>query len=217
MPREYFCKQLLVVEKILGTLVGKNALDVGAGLGMGMKAMALRGMNVYGIEASQSFYRKAIEKMGIPKDRLDCKSIEDADYAENSFDFVNFSAVLEHFYDPSACVANAMRWLKPGGVLFIEVPSADFLVTTMLNFYVKITGSDYISNISPMHPPFHLYEFLLKTFEEHSKVNGNLYSIAQSEYVPCTAYMPRWIDKLFIWLMLRTARGMQLSIYLKKN
>lgn len=217
IPKGYFSTELNNVKKLLGTLKDKKALDVGAGLGMGMKAMEQHGMNTYGIEASIPFYERAIEKTGISKERLKCESIEEVDYEENSFDFVNFGAVLEHFYNPSECVLKAMKWLKPGGILFIEVPSSNFLVTKMLNAYYKITGSDYVSHISPMHQPFHLHEFLVKSFEEHSKINNNLYTIAQYKYEPCTAYMPKFIDKLFIWFMAKTNKGMQLCIYLKKN
>jgi hypothetical protein len=110
-----------------------------------------------------------------------------------------------------------MSWLKPGGILFIEVPSSNYLVTKLLNLYYKLTGSDYVSNISPMHQPFHLYEFLKSTFEAHSALHNNLYSIAHCVYEPCTAYMPGIVDKLFKWYMKQTNTGMQLCIYLRKN
>ena len=217
MPAGYFKKELNELKNLLGSLSGKKALDVGAGLGMGMIAMQQEGMDVYGIEASVPFYERAIEKMNISTERLKCESIEDVEYEPGSFDFVNFGAVLEHFYNPSDCVLKAMKWLKPGGILFIEVPSSNYLVTKMLNMYYKLTGSDYVSHISPMHQPFHLHEFLLKSFLEHSKINNNLYSVPYCKYEPCTAYMPKLLNKLFIWYMKKTNKGMQLCIYLKKN
>jgi SAM-dependent methyltransferase len=40
-----------------------------------------------------------------------------------SFDGVVFSHVLEHLVDPVAAVRSAAKLLKPGGVLFCEVPN----------------------------------------------------------------------------------------------
>jgi len=54
-----------------------------------------------------------------------------------------------------------MSWLKTDGIMHIEVPSSDWLIARLLNFYYKIRGLDYVTNISPMHEPFHLYEFAL--------------------------------------------------------
>jgi SAM-dependent methyltransferase len=49
--------------------------------------------------------------------------IADAPYSEESFDVVTLWAVLEHVYDPSRMLAQAHRFLKPGGVLIILVPN----------------------------------------------------------------------------------------------
>lgn len=217
MPAGYFKAELDQLESIIGDLRNKKALDIGAGLGLGMVAMQLRGMDVYGIEASVPFYKRAIEKMNISKDKLKCELIENTDYKSNSFDFVNFGAVLEHFYDPSECILKGMRWLKQGGIMYIEVPSSNYLVTKLLNKYYRIRGMSYVSNLSPMHPPFHLHEFLEKSFITHSVNNKNLYSIVRCKYIPCTAYMPGILDKLLIWYMEKTKTGMQLCIFLKKN
>lgn len=217
VPGGFFNRELDELEGLMGSLKNKKALDVGTGLGIGMIPMQERGMDVYGIEASVPFYERAIEKMNIPKEKLQCVTIEEAEFEKESFDFVNFGAVLEHFYDPSACILRGMNWLKPGGYMFIEVPSSNYLVTKWLNRYYKLTGSDYVSHISPMHQPYHLYEFLLECFVAHAKINNNLYSIAYYRYEPFTAYMPGWLDKILVWYMKKTNKGMQLCIYLRKN
>ena len=78
---------------------------------------------------------------------------------------------------------------------------------------VLATGSDYVTNICPMHVPYHLYEFTPASFERHGAGAG--YGIAFREYYPCTAYAPRWLDPLFIRVMEWTRTGMQLAIWLE--
>jgi 2-polyprenyl-3-methyl-5-hydroxy-6-metoxy-1,4-benzoquinol methylase len=43
-------------------------------------------------------------------------------FPEAHFDFITFGAVLEHLYDPSMSIHKAMSWLKPSGIMHIEVP-----------------------------------------------------------------------------------------------
>ena len=42
--------------------------------------------------------------------------------ADNSVDTVVLQAVIEHLEEPDAAVAEAWRVLKPGGVLYVEMP-----------------------------------------------------------------------------------------------
>ena len=52
-----------------------------------------------------------------------------------------------------------MKWLKPGGIVHIEVPSKHF-INKLVNIYYRLIGTNYLL-ISAMHTPFHLYEFSL--------------------------------------------------------
>jgi 2-polyprenyl-3-methyl-5-hydroxy-6-metoxy-1,4-benzoquinol methylase len=195
-------------------LRGLMALDIGAGIGKGMVALARAGFDAYGVEPSPDFRQRAIEGMGITAERLHLTAVEDAVFEDEFFDFVTFSAVLEHVYDPAAAITRAMRWLKTGGLMHIEVPSSAYLASTLMRFFYRATGSDYVINICPMHVPYHLYEFTPVSFERHSEAGG--YRIAFSTYYPCTAYAPRWLDPLLIRLMQWTRTGMQLEIWLQK-
>ena len=47
-------------------------------------------------------------------------------------------------------------------------------------------GTNYVTNLSPMHVPYHLYEFDLKSFELNAKKLG--YEIAHFEYFVCNIY-----------------------------
>jgi len=56
------------------------------------------------------------------------------EFSENRFDLITISHVLEHVVDPVGTVSELVRLLKPGGVLFIEVPhESDATVRHLVN------------------------------------------------------------------------------------
>lgn len=194
---------------------GSKVLDIGAGLGKAMIAFEKKGYDVYGIEPSKPFYDMAINKMGIKSDKLKLSMIEDCEYDDNSFDVILFTAVLEHLYEPSEIINKVMKWLKPNGLLFIEVPSSKWAVNKLINFIYKLRGLAYVGNLSPMHNPYHLYEFSEKSFEFHSKKNG--YKIADYKFNICQTFLPKIFDPLLRWYMKKTDTGMELVIWLRKD
>ena len=174
-----------------------------------------QGFDAYGLEPSETFHERAISKMGINADRLKLSMVEEADYPENFFDFISFGVVLEHLYDPSSAIKKAIQWLKPNGVIHIEVPSADWLINKIINTYYKAIGSDYVANLSPMHEPYHLYEFSLQSFKQNAKLNN--YEVAFHEYFVCQTFMPKIADYFLKPYMRRTNKGMQLCVWLRKT
>lgn len=202
-------------DKLVGIKSGMRALDIGAGFGKHMIAMEKSGFDTYGIEASESFYERAISQNNINKEKLKLAKIEDVEFPENYFDFIFFGAVLEHLYDPSAAITNSLIWLKPKGVIYVQVPSSKWLVGKLINLFYKIRCINYVGNLSPMHEPFHLFEFSLKTFQQHAIKNN--YSIIHHEYAVCKTYMPKYSDFILKPLMKRTNTGMELYIWLQKN
>jgi 2-polyprenyl-3-methyl-5-hydroxy-6-metoxy-1,4-benzoquinol methylase len=215
MDDRYFHGEIKTLKSLRSFKVGDKALDIGAGLGKCMIALTQAGFDTYGIEPSQPFYERAIQKMNIGIDKLKPTAIEESEFPDNYFEFITFGAVLEHLYDPGSSIVKSLTWLKPGGVVHIEVPSSDWLINKILNIYYKIKGLDYVANISPMHEPFHLYEFSLKSFQEHAKENN--YQIIHHEYYVAQTYMPKILDTVLVPFMQFSNTGMQLSVWLKKN
>ncbi len=213
---EYFKRQIEEAKKILNFLPGMKALDVGAGLGKAMNAMKLEGFDVYGIEPSPNFRDKAIEWLKIPEEKLALASAEEAEFLENQFDFITFGAVFEHLYHPEAILKRVIKWLKPGGIVHIEVPSATHLVPKIVNAFYKLRGTNYVTHLSPMHAPFHLYEYTLKSFEEASK-RLNLTNINHYFDVCTIFFLPGFTKPFLKKYMEITNTGMQLTVYLKKN
>ena len=212
---DYFQTEIKRAKELVPFRAGMRSLDIGAGLGKQMLALTKAGYDAFGLEASAQFHERAISRMGIDRSRLRLGGLEDTEYPENEFDLISFGAVLEHLYDPSASIIKAMRWLKPGGVMHIEVPSSDWLIGKFINLYYRLTGTDYVGNLSPMHEPYHLHEFSLRSFELHSNQHG--YLIAHHEYYVCQTYMPAILDPLLKTYMARTNTGMQLCVWLRKT
>ena len=213
---DYFSHQINEALELLSHHEEMKALDIGAGIGKAMKSLESKGFKTYGLEPSKSFYGRAIEIMNIPKDRLILSSVEDAEYEDDQFDFITFGAVFEHLYEPSYCLSKALKWLKKDGIIQIEVPSSKWLMPTFMNFYFKLAGTNYVTNLSPMHSPFHVYEFDIKSFEELSKKLN--FSIVKQRVEVCSIYhVPKFLQPLLKWYMKKTNKGMQLTVFLRKN
>jgi SAM-dependent methyltransferase len=225
-PEDYWTKEYLQVEEsVCSGMIEKfkllikkendlKFLDIGAGFGIHMKAMQNAGFDAYGIEPSKTFCDFAISKNHIPEEKIINAGIENADFKENFFDFIYFGAVLEHLYKPSEALNTAIKWLKPGGLIYINVPSTKWLIAKMVNFQYKIRLRNYVCNISPMHAPFHLYEFSLKSFNLNAKINN--YNIVYHDYSVCETFLPKVFDKVMKKIMHTTNTGMELNIWLKK-
>lgn len=213
---DYFWHEVNTLKKLLPFEPGQKALDIGAGIGKAMISLTKAGYDVYGFEPSVPFHERAIAKMGISQDRLKLGMIEEVDYDANFFDFITFGAVLEHLYHPAQSIEKALQWLKPGGIIQIEVPSSRHLIPKIINLYYKLIGTNYVTNISPMHEPFHLYEYGFKSFEELAKRLG--FEIAFHEYYVASIYhIPKPLHPVLKSYMKRTNTGMQLAIWLRKK
>lgn len=191
-----------------------KVLDIGAGLGKGMIAFNNAGFQAYGIEPSMPFYQRAVDVMGVDSNKIKCVSIEDAVFENDFFDFISFGAVLEHLPDPSLAILKAIQWLKPGGIIRIEVPSSNWLIPRIVNTIYKLKAMPYVTNISPMHEPYHLYEFSKDAFEFHAKCNK--YHVIGVEYYICNSFMPKIFDPVLRPLMKHTNTGMEICVWIKK-
>lgn len=188
-----------------------TALDIGVGLGKATKSLAVAGFEVWGCEPSEQFRAKAIEIMELDEQRIQLSTVEDAEYPPAYFDFITFGAVLEHIYDPKAALDKALGWLKPGGVIQVEVPNSDWLIARLVNRYFRLRGTNYVTNISPMHPPFHLYEFTLDSFKDFS-IAEHWFQACNPVHVPTAA-----LQNLFQRYMDKTNTGMQLTVFLRSR
>lgn len=193
-----------------------TVLDIGFGLGNSLVTMHAHCKEAHGIEPFRIFFDKAIEVNGSKMDtsRLQCVRFEDAVFPEGRFDFIFFEAI-QHLPDLRAGMTKALTWLKPGGILYAEVPSSDYLMNRMINIYYRLLGTDFVVDTNPMHGNFSYYAFSEKSFEENGKQLG--YSIIHHEIFPCNPPINGLPGKLLSAAMKMTGTGMQRSIWMRKD
>lgn len=131
-------------------------LDVGTGRGELLKAARDAGWQCVGIEPSPSFSEYANSFSGT---EVRCTPIEECDFQSSSFDAVILAAVLEHLYNPDETIREISRILRPGGALFLDVPNEQGLYFQVGNLYQKFCRRDWVVNLSPTFPPFHVFGF----------------------------------------------------------
>ena len=209
----YFDEQIVRFRRLWDDGRKPRALDAGAGLGKAMTSLERHGFDAFGFEPSAAFRNRALAS-GVNEDRLKLASIETAQYADGMFDLVTFGAVLEHLNDPAAALEKALGWTAEGGLIHAEVPSAKWLMARLLDRAYRMQGLDYVTRLSPMHPPFHLYEFTLEAFERHGSRVG--YSLADHRFIVCDTFLPPFLRGIASRVMNATDTGMQLEVWLRR-
>jgi SAM-dependent methyltransferase len=102
---------------------GLRLLELGSGLGDLLVEAESRGYDVTGVEYSASSVRTANERLGAA--RVLRGGIGDVSLRTEHFDVAVLADLIEHTRDPLADLRHVWRVLRPGGVLFIAVPSLD--------------------------------------------------------------------------------------------
>lgn len=99
-----------------------DLLDVGAGSGEFAYLMTQRGKTVTGIEPNKGYAAYCRDDLG-----LDVRTEHLAGnlFEAQSYDLIRLNHVLEHLNDPVRYLSMIGAWLRPGGVLYVEVPNIE--------------------------------------------------------------------------------------------
>lgn len=95
------------------------ALDVGSGTGVFLHELKKFGMKVHCIDPDKSSTKHALHTIGV--EEAFTGSIEDYPIGKN-FDLITFNKVLEHVTNPIDILKHVRSLLKPGGILYVELP-----------------------------------------------------------------------------------------------
>jgi 2-polyprenyl-3-methyl-5-hydroxy-6-metoxy-1,4-benzoquinol methylase len=132
-------------------------LDIGCYAGIFLDEAKKAGYSVMGIEPSKWAADYARNKTGA---KVIQGGWNKASLPEGQFDVVTMWDVIEHVDDPSACLKQAHRWLKPGGIAALTTHDINSL-------FARIMGKRY-----PWLMRFHLYHFSPKTISAMLAKNG---------------------------------------------
>lgn len=141
-----FAKSLRMIER-LRPMRGR-LLDVGTAGGSFLAVAKKAGWDVAGCEPNRWMCEWASEHYGLP---VVPGTIFDMKLAPNSFDVVTLWDVLEHTPDPNATLRECRRVLEPNGMLVVNYPDIESLVSHLM-------GRKWVFLLS-----VHLYYFTGKT------------------------------------------------------
>jgi len=127
--------------RIIPNAKGKRVLDVGCAGGVFGKLLGDRDKCVViGIEKELDICRRAKARIGV----VVCMDVSQGlPFRYGSVDMIIFADILEHLYDPSECVREWKKALKPGGIAIISLPNVrHFNVTIPLLIQGKFQYKD---------------------------------------------------------------------------
>ena len=99
-----------------------RALDVGCGDGRFLRLLGRhhRGLELHGIEMPGPAADRASRIAGLV---LHPGTLNSTSFDQNTFDVISLVHVIEHLADPEAALERVVRWLRPGGRLFLAFPN----------------------------------------------------------------------------------------------
>lgn len=101
---------------------GVRLFDVGAGGGETVYVGRALGYQASGAEPNEGYAAYASKELLVPVTK---GTYQDAVVAAESQDVVTMFHTVEHLEDPLGAMRAARRWLVPGGVLVVEIPSVE--------------------------------------------------------------------------------------------
>jgi len=98
-----------------------DLLDVGSGLAVFPAAMRERGWRCVALDPDARGAQHARDRADVGAVAGDFMLVD----LDKSFDLITFNKVLEHVRDPVAMLARSGGFLKPGGVVYVELPDGE--------------------------------------------------------------------------------------------
>lgn len=133
-------------------------LDIGCGMGYFLLACREAGYAVEGMDISAESAAYVQCEIGIP---VAVGTVDEVDFPPDSFDVITMWHFLEHTPDPRRYLEKARQWLKPDGVLVVDVPN--YRGTDAVKAWEQWKGWQL---------PFHLYHFTPETLKRLLAIHG---------------------------------------------
>jgi len=137
-------------------------LDIGCGQGLLLQKIGRRAhgkATLCGIDISPKLC--AIARQNNPTATIGLGDAEALTFADNSFDIIFMTEVLEHMLDYGKALSEVHRVLKPGGTFIVSVPNRDW---ASYDFYDKIRNH----SMQPVDDHYFRYAEISGLLREHS-------------------------------------------------
>jgi 2-polyprenyl-3-methyl-5-hydroxy-6-metoxy-1,4-benzoquinol methylase len=102
----------------------RRVLDVGCATGMLLERLRAGGWEVQGLDLCRESALYARGKRGIP---VFVGTLEQARFADESFEAIHFSHLIEHLPNPAGFLVEVRRILRPGGYAVVTTPNINGL------------------------------------------------------------------------------------------
>jgi SAM-dependent methyltransferase len=135
----------------------RDALEVGCADGTFLAQLSKHGWNVRGLEYNDYMIARAKHRHGLILEQSDIMSLVPG---KDAFDYIVLLHVLEHMPDPHTVLVHCIQLLKPGGLLFLELPHSpepEEVDQKTLDFYLTTT---------------HLYNYRPRSFAQRIEQAG---------------------------------------------
>ena len=137
---------LEMISKARGGAKGE-LLEIGFASGVFLRAAKAAGYRVHGLELNERNYRRVRDELGPTMHNVD---LFRANLPAGTFDVVYMRDVFEHVPEPKAMLREINRIMKPGGVVYIEVPNIDGLIYKIVKErHVCVFGFEHLNYWSP--------------------------------------------------------------------
>ncbi|MBL6995925.1 class I SAM-dependent methyltransferase [Desulfobacula sp.] len=152
-----------ILNKIKNHIPPKGSiLDLGAGDGAWVRLLRRHGFDAWGIDPFSNPDKTDFLIQG---------TLNSAEFEDEHFDVVTCFHVLEHLEDPLNEVKEALRILRPGGIMIIEVPN------------INSWGFSFFKmNWQPLHLPAHVNHFTPETLDKVFQMAGNVNLLKLSHF-----------------------------------
>lgn len=137
-------------------------LDVGCATGSFLSLAKAQGWDCCGVEVSEFAAARARERSGCEVFR---GTLEEAPFAESSFDAVTMWDLLEHLPDPLNGLERARRLLKPSGILLVNTPNENSLLRRVARLIYRGSGGQITAPVNRLYHRYHLYYFAAQALE----------------------------------------------------
>ena len=104
----------------------KKVLDIGCNTGIVLIPLKEKGVDILGIDISISDIKKAKKSLSQKKLSEKCVQVANAaklPFKNNYFNVVLLSDILEHVTEPNIVAKEAIRVVKPNGIVLVTVPN----------------------------------------------------------------------------------------------